>query len=117
MVVVGLLAVPVVAQPAFIIVQDAQTTGDGTAIDRRGAPTFTFFVEWSAGTSAGVITIEEAADATYTGTWSSLATVTWAVADSTEAVHLGPAPYGAIRARISTTVTGGTVTVRVRGIQ
>ncbi len=111
-----LLSAPAAAQPLFVTIQDAQTTGNGTAIDRRGDTEFVFFVEWSAGVTAGVITIEEAAETSYTGTWSSLTTATFAVADSTEAVHLTTAAYGALRARISTTVLNGTVTVRARGV-
>ena len=110
-----LLGMPSSAQPLFVTIQDAQTTGDGDAIDRRGDTLFVFMVEWSASTSAGVITIEEASATDYAGTWSSIATVTWAVDDSTEAVHVGPIAGAALRARISTTVVGGTVTVKIRG--
>jgi len=112
------LSSPAFAQNTWLTMQDAQTTGDGTVMERRISDYFIFCVEWSAGTGAGVITLEEAggnAGAAYAGTWSSITTVTWAAASSQECVHLGSGAYGAIRARISTTVTGGTVTVYGRG--
>ena len=114
-VLLALLVLPAGGQALFTTIQDAQTTGNGTAIDRRGDIYFVIVVEWSSGTTAGVITIEEAAETSYAGTWSSLATVTWSAESSTEMVHLGGAAYGAIRARISTTVDNGTVTVLARG--
>lgn len=69
------------------------------------------YVVWSAGSSAGVVTIESAHDATYTGTWASLATVTFAAASKVDIAQI-TGIHRALRARISTTVTGGTVIVR-----
>ncbi len=98
----------------FQTIQSAQTTGNGTTITPVREVDYVFYVEWGSSTSAGVITIEEAGLAAYSDTWSTLTTVTWAAADTSEAVHL-TGIYSALRARISTTVVGGTVTVKVRG--
>lgn len=102
--------------PITRVLQSAQTTGNGTAflIDSSGR-NFVIAVEWSVGVTAGVITIEEALTIGYTGTWSTLATVSWVAADTTELVHLAGS-FSALRARISTTVDNGTVTVSMKGI-
>ncbi len=90
--------------------QNAQTTGNGTV---AGASYLTqcretaIYVVWGAGTGAGVFTIETAHDASYTGTWAPLATVTWAVVSKADVVQI-TGIHMAMRARISTTVTGGT---------
>lgn len=74
----------------------------------------TVYVVAGAGVSAGVITIEESHDPDYTGTWSSIGTVTTAAASICQAVHL-QGTYKALRVRISTGITGGTVDVYVSG--
>lgn len=86
------------------------TTSDALPVLARGQHC-TIFVESSAGVSAGVVTIEEAHDSAYSGTWSSITTVTTSAASTCTAVHFLGA-YGAVRVRISTAITGGTVTVR-----
>lgn len=90
--------------------QNAQTTGNGTVVGagymgqcRESA----IYVVWGAGTNAGVFTIESAHDNTYTGTWAPLATVTWSAASKQDIVQI-TGVHMALRARISTTVTGGT---------
>lgn len=100
-----------------VTLQNAATTGNGTVV-RLDAPggvvmDFVIFVDWASGTTAGVITIEEAHDSGYSGTWSSLTTATF-LADATEGIHL-TGVYRHLRARISTTVVDGTVTVRLLG--
>ena len=102
--------------PSTQTMQVAQTTGNGTAILLSGQEgPFVIAVEWSVGTTAGVITIEEALTAAYAGTWSSIATASWATATTVEVVHLAVGQYAAVRARISTTVEDGTVTVSLVG--
>ncbi len=68
------------------------------------------YVQWSAGTSAGAVTIESAHDASYSGTWAPLGTVTWTAASKEDLLQI-TGIHLAIRARVSTTVTGGTVSV------
>lgn len=69
------------------------------------------YVVWSAGATAGVVVIESAHDATYTGTWASLATVNWSAATKVDIAQI-TGIHRALRARISTSVSNGTVTVR-----
>jgi hypothetical protein len=98
--------------PPIVTLQSAATTGNGDVINLRGAfSSQTLYVIWSAGTGAGVVTVETASTCDYAGTWGSLATVTWSAASKTDEVKV----FGntvCMRARISTTVTGGTVTVK-----
>ena len=71
----------------------------------------TFYVVFGPGTTAGAVMIESAHDPAYTGTWAQLgSTVTWSAASKIHTVSV-TGVYLAMRARISTAVTGGTVTV------
>lgn len=66
--------------------------------------------------NAGVITVEEAHDDAYAGTWSLIddTNATDLSAGKEVAVHLPEAGYGYVRVRISTEVGGGgSVTARV----
>lgn len=89
------------------------TTGSSTALGTGTMPNCretAVYVVWGAGTNAGVVTIESSYDSAYTGTWASLATSTWASASKQDIVQI-TGIHGALRARVSTTVTGGTVSV------
>ena len=73
---------------------------------------FSVYVEWGSSTNAGVLTIEEAFDSGYPGVWSSIGTVTWSAASSTDVFHQRGS-FRALRVRVSTAVGGGgTVTVK-----
>ncbi|NDD40863.1 MAG: hypothetical protein EB082_21025 [Verrucomicrobia bacterium] len=78
-------------------------TGSGAATPLNGSSHFAVFVKWPTGTSAGSVILECASDANYAGTWSNLTTLTWAAANSQDSWR-GTGPFGAIRARIGTTV-------------
>lgn len=96
-----------------VVLQDAQSTGDGASVDlqcrNREA---VVYVRWSAGTSAGAVTVETASDPAYAGAWASLAVVAWAAADREDVVQVTGA-LRAVRTRISTAVVGGTVTTKL----
>jgi hypothetical protein len=94
--------------------QSAAASGSGTAVYCGSAEHIAIFIEWSAGGSGGVLSIEEARTSSYAGTWSVLATITQAGASQTDVVHMTGA-FKAVRARLSTGVTGGTVTVVCQG--
>lgn len=66
------------------------------------------YVVFGAGTNAGVVVVEGAHDPAYQGTWANIATINWAAASR---VHLAAVSgvHRAVRVRISTGVTGGTV--------
>lgn len=95
------------------LLQDAASTGNGTAVDLQcRTRETTVYASWSSGTSAGVVTVETAEDDGYTGTWASLGTISWSAASKQDVMQITGA-LRAVRARISTTVTGGTVTVKL----
>lgn len=98
------------------VLQSAATTGNGTAIDSAGqCKEHTVEIQWATSTSAGAITVETAPSKSYAGTWTPVAVVTYTSGSpKTESVQW-TGYEGAIRARISTTVSGGTVTVLYRG--
>jgi hypothetical protein len=91
---------------------DAQATDETTSVAMPVNANIDFgvYVEWSSGVSAGVVTIEEAYSQNYSGTWSTIGTVTTAAASSTDVYHQTGA-FRSLRVRISTAVSGGTVTV------
>lgn len=105
------VASPVAAQQNLglrVTLQSAATSGNGTAVDISKAYSATIYCDGTGTVSTGVITIEESRDTAYTGTWSSLTTITASTltGGADAAVHLNGV-YIAVRARISTTVTGG----------
>lgn len=68
------------------------------------------YVEFDGTAAAGTVLVETASDVTYAGTWAVLATVNWAAASKSHYVALTNA-VRALRVRISSAVTSGTVTV------
>lgn len=66
----------------------------------------------SAGVSGGVVTIEWAHTSDYAGTWAQVGTVTTSAA-STQYGSAADVIAGFVRARISTAISGGTVTVHL----
>lgn len=92
------------------------TTGSGTVtpaetLDRRE---HTFYIVGSSGVSAGAVQIETAPSPSYTGTWAPLGNAVTVVASSAAVVNITGA-FGALRARVSSTVTDGTVSVEYFG--
>lgn len=71
----------------------------------------TFYVSFDHTSAAGTVLIESAPSSDYAGTWVTEATVAWAAIDKTHRVSIN-AILGAVRARISSAVTSGTVTVK-----
>src|SRR5213594_3934087 len=99
---------PIVRQ----LLQNAATTGNGTIVDLGGITReLAFHIEWSAGVSAGQVKLEAAFTTDYAGMWAPIATADF-VASTVQLVQATGA-YRAVRARISTTVVGGTVNVRL----
>lgn len=91
--------------------QDAATTGNGVAKQFKGQPReIKIYIEGSSGVGAGAVQLEEAASDDYAGTWAAIGSPVTVTADTVKTVAL-TAAVRAVRARISTNVTGGTVTV------
>lgn len=95
---------------------DAKTAQDevGTLTPADTAPCteFGIYTQFSAGAAAGTVLIETAPNENYAGTWATLATINWAAASKCHFTGITDA-LGALRARISSAVTSGTVTVEV----
>src|SRR5438132_2008916 len=101
-----------------IAFQNAATIGDGSTQFLPEPRTVTFRVTGNGSVSAGAVTIECCpgnAPITPTGssslgaTWTALTTITVPANATTE--YRADSVVGSVRARISTPITGGTVTV------
>jgi len=112
------------AQPGVLAtMQDAQTVGNGLVLSIPPSITrHSIYVKGNGAIGAGAITFETASDPEYAGTWaplvSDLATPTanpMTVVASSELRYTFTGVVAAIRARISTTVTTTTVTVKYLG--
>lgn len=71
-------------------------------------------IEWGTGVTAGVVEIEAADDNDAT-TWVTLGTITFSGTAPKTETFVTDGPYGAFQHRISTAVSGGTVTTKIRG--
>jgi len=97
---------------------NAQTVDEKTseAVDVKGATQVAVYVTGAGTLASGVVTIEEAPERDYAGTWSTITTV--AAADvtggQTIGVHMAAGSSAFIRTRISTVVAGGgTISTRL----
>lgn len=101
------------------ILQNAQTTGNGTSkAFTAGIPRELKFYIFGTGTIAGgAVQVEEAHDPNYAGTWAAIGSPVTVAQDTIKTVATTGA-FGAVRARISTAITGGgTVTVHLFATQ
>ena len=87
------------------------TSGTGPEESVRVYDQYESSVDWGAGVSAGVVVFEWAPFPGYSGNWFTLATHTFS-APAIVTRNLFQVVGGYIRARVSTPVTGGVVTVR-----
>jgi hypothetical protein len=71
----------------------------------------TFYVVWDHTSAAGSVVVETAHSPTYAGTWANLATANWSAIDKITSISISG--YAAVRVRIATAVTTGTVDVWV----
>jgi len=95
-----------------IVLQTTATTGAGNIVDLHHRLAYTnVWVLWNGTCSAGVVQVQVAATAS--GPWVTVATLTNKT-DLPDWVLLVGSP-GAIRASITTTVVGGTVSAWVTG--
>lgn len=93
------------------VLHSAATTGNGAVADFKGlCKNLTLYVDGSAGISAGAVQLETASDPAYAGTWAAIGSPVTVTASTSKIVQQAGV-FGAVRARISTNVTGGTVTV------
>ncbi len=121
------VAEPLLAQPGpgpvRSVLLDTVTTGAGQ-FDASPYTYLTFYLTSVGTTSGGTVSLEEAdwdthggTGTPYTGTWSVIATVAASTftGGTQIAYHASPSTFAFIRARISSTITGGgTVSVTLR---
>jgi len=89
---------------------NAVTTGTGPEDKVCAYDFYEGSCEWSAGSTSGVVIFEWSPTSGYTGTWASLGTQSFSANAITKAIY--QVAGGVVRARVSTAVVGGTVTVR-----
>lgn len=86
---------------------DAVATGTSDAVGTNGRGREHVFYIYGTGTvSAGAVQIEEAHSSGYSGTWDAVASPVTVVSNTVDVVRLTGC-YGALRARVSTAITGG----------
>lgn len=96
---------------------DGVTTGTGKPIPMQDCRQTVWTIEGTGAISAGTIIIETADTFNYSGTWYPLETVNGtAVANQAYFNTIVGGASGFIRARIGTTIAGGTVTVKINGL-
>jgi len=89
------------------ILQNAATTGNGTAVDtRQNGSEHTFYIAASGTVTAGAVQIETARTTDYSGTWAAIGSAQ-TLASNTTLIVQATGCFMAVRARISTNVTGG----------
>jgi len=111
------MAAPTIAAMPGVVtsMQAAATTGNGTVLAIPSTiNNHNFMITGSAGIGAGAVTLETSNDPTYSGTWAQVASPITVVASAALLTkYTGLLNF--VRARISTTVTGGTVNVDYQG--
>lgn len=90
-------------------------------VDARNAEQISLIVDTGTGVSSGVVKLEGAAIAGYTGTWIELGSITLTAASKEYGVSVGIGtttgmPVRVVRARIETVIGGGNVDAYI-GIQ
>jgi hypothetical protein len=83
--------------------------------EKLGLLTTTHHVRWNEGVQVGEVTVEVADEVTYTGAWKSVAVVTFAGQAPYQDFVTVTGPHAAYRHRITTQVTGGSVSTKIVG--
>lgn len=91
---------------------NAQTTGTGTAVPTetcQNARQIMWYIIWPAGVTAGKVVIETAHADDYAGTWAQLDSADLTAGATADSCSVGTYPglLPSVRARITTTVSGG----------
>ena len=94
---------------------DETAVATPAAFEQSGSNMAVHTIEWGTGVSAGVVEIEAAPSSTYSGTWANLGTITYASGSPHAVTFVTSGPYKALRHRISTAISGGTVTTSING--
>lgn len=102
------------------MLNEAFNDGDIGVVDLSGlgCDTTTHMIKWGEGVQAGVIQIEAADRANYTGQWAPILTVTFdasATLPRKQEYVSVPGTYAAMRHRVDGVIEGGVVSTRIDG--
>ena len=104
----------------FSLIMDAKSALNALSDELKSPELFavdelTYYIMFSPGTSAGAVQIESAHLSGYTGTWAAEGSpVAWVAADRVHKLSITGVSFVS-RARISTGIVGGTVSVYAVG--
>lgn len=93
---------------------DASALNAAGAAATPGVRGIVAYIIGSSGVASGAVQLEHAHDKDYTGTWAAIGAPVTVVADTVSAV-VAEGAFKAVRARVSTVLAGGTVTVLLVG--
>ncbi|HEU0179431.1 MAG TPA: hypothetical protein VFV58_34805 [Blastocatellia bacterium] len=96
---------------------DAATTGTGQAIAFNDCRSINWVIQGNGAVGAGAVVIESSNDPNYAGVWMQVVAPVTVVANAQVGGKADFPPGGFVRARVTTTVTGGTVTVWLNGLK
>lgn len=110
------MSVTAAPRGTLVNLQTVATTGNGLVLAIPASfKRHTVTIQGSAGVGAGAVQLESADSYNYAGTWNPVGGGPVTVAATTEKVINFEGTYLFIRARISSDITGGTVTVTYIG--
>lgn len=88
------------------------TSGTSAPQPCNTAAQISWEVEWSSGVTSGQVKIEHSSSASFSGTWAELDSQNASAGSRQLGTFPGPLEF--VRARVSSNVAGGTVTVRLK---
>ncbi len=96
-----------------LLLTAATALGAGDPIDLNNhSREIAFYITGDGAVSGGVVTLETSDDPTYTGTWAIIGSPVTVTANAKQIVQ-ATGCFRYVRARVSTIIVGGTVTVRL----
>jgi hypothetical protein len=96
---------------------DAITNGTGKAMPYSNYEKVQWLIVGNGAVSAGAVIIESANDLNYSGTWNQVVAPVTVTANAEQGSTIDAPPGGFLRARVTTTIVGGTVTVYLNAIR
>ena len=99
-----------------VVLQDAEATGNGQVISIPvGCKNHSFYIKANGAVMTGAIQLESSSGGDYAGTWAPIGGGPIALVSNAELIYSVTGAFLFVRARISTSVTGTTVTVTYVG--
>lgn len=97
----------------YTIFEGKSTAGSSGVVANPNWRAATVYVVFSPGVSSGAVVVETAHDRNFGGTWSLVQNVS-AASNTVSSVPLST-PHAAVRVRITTAISGGTVSAYIVG--